>query len=293
VWGESRALQWKAYVFTETGTGTREEFLEIIQGAIARARDSGDRARIAFSLVGLAIGLMGYSQRDKVESILQEAEELYSEIDSYDGICAVRFLRTQNFFARGDLEKAKAEARKVIEYWNRAGERNQQSTILSVLALIAEAEHDLQSAVAYAQKALELAREMRLPLQIAWALVLIGTFKYQQGQVEVALEYVRDSLEFVRRGDGLDNLVVKIFDHLAGLLVEKKTQPAVQILAFTESLVRLSAVRRDPIFDQPYLDRFLSAARAKLSEAEFRSAWEAGSKISHDEAITCILRELQ
>ena len=64
---------------------------------------------------------------------------------------------------------------------------------------------------------------------------------------------------------------------------------AVQILAFTEAI----AVVRDSIFDKPYFDRYLAAARAKLSEAELTSAWEAGSKMSLNEALDLVLATLE
>ena len=52
-------------------------------------------------------------------------------------------------------------------------------------------------------------------------------------------------------------------------------------------------MHRDHTFDKPYFDRFLSAARAKLSEAEFTSAWEAGSKMTVDEAIEFALKAME
>src|SRR6185503_16798167 len=181
------------------------------------------------------------------------------------------------FFAHGNLDKAKAEARQVIKYWSRVGEKNQQCTMITFLALIAQAESDLPSAVVYGQKALELAREMRIPVQIAWNLALVGIFQYQEGNVQKALQHLRESLEMVRVAEVGNRIISNIFVFLGGLFVEKKTQTAVHILAFSESLARLSAVHRDPILDKPYYDRFLSTARAKLSEAEFTSAWADGS----------------
>jgi hypothetical protein len=90
-----------------------------------------------------------------------------------------------------------------------------------------------------------------------------------------------------------DSTVINIFVYLGGIFIKRKTQTAVQILAFAESLARSSAVHRDPIFDKPYFDRYISAARAKLSEVEFTSAWEAGSKMTVDEAIEFALKAME
>jgi hypothetical protein len=47
----------------------------------------------------------------------------------------------------------------------------------------------------------------------------------------------------------------------------------------------LGTNQKDQIFYQPYFDCFLAAARTKLSETEFTSAWEAGSKLTREQAI--------
>jgi hypothetical protein len=88
-------------------------------------------------------------------------------------------------------------------------------------------------------------------------------------------------------------MVVNIFVHLAGLLVEKKPRASIQILAFTKALEQSSAIYSDNVLDKPYFDRFLSAARSKLSEAEFTLAWEAGCQRRLDETVAYALKELQ
>jgi hypothetical protein len=76
-------------------------------------------------------------------------------------------------------------------------------------------------------------------------------------------------------------------------LVEKKTQIAVKILAHSESMRQSFPTPRDPIFDKPYFERFISSACEKLSEAEFTSAWEAGLKMTADEAIELALKTVE
>jgi len=229
---------------------------------------------------------------DEAERILREAEQLYKELDS-SGISIVRQRRTAILFARGDLKKAKMEAKLAIEYLDRVGEKNFQSQTLLILALIEEAENDLHNAVAHAEKALELAKESGMGESIAFGLTLIGIFKYKQENVQEAMKYIRDGLGFVQKDEVSDKTIANIFVYLAGVLVEKKTQIAVQTLVFADSIMPSSAIRKDPILYRMYFDPFLSAARAKLSEAEFASAWEAGSNMTLQEAIDLVLKTLE
>ena len=289
-WGESWVLFLQAMMLLDSGP--REEYLEIMERCLTRARDSGDRYHMAFSRVGLATDALNHNEWDKAERLLQEVEKLYGEITSFEvGTSTIGLLRTQIFFACGNFEEAKVEARRMIEYCDRLGERNLQSRALSILALIAEAENDFPGAVAYAQKALALKREMGAAAEIAFGLNLIGIFQYKQGNVEAARQCIRDSLEFVRRGEVRDGIIANIFVYLSGLFVEDKTRVAIQILAFTESLAQTFAVSRDAVFDKPYFSRFVAAGREKLTEDEFTSAWEAGSKMTLDEAIAYALKE--
>jgi len=159
--------------------------------------------------------------------------------------------------------------------------------------LIEEAENDLHSAVAHAEKALKLAKEAGTGEHLAFGLTLAGILKYKQGNAQEAMKYIRDGLELVQKGELDNKFVTTIFVHLAGLLVEQKTQAAVQILVFSGSLLPSSAISIDPISNKLYFDRFLSTTRAKLSEDEFRSAWQAGSKMTLQEAIDLALKTLE
>jgi len=292
VWGESRVLNVLGWALVEEGTS--EELRDNIQRAIARARVSGDRNIIAQSLLRLVWSvLMQFGEWQEAERVLQEVEWLYEEIDSSNGINRVRNVRVQIFFARGNLDQAKAEAKLFIEYCVRVGERNGRGEAVVVMGLIAEAENDLSNAVEYEEQALELAREMKVPALIAFSLLLIGLFKYQQGDIEAARQHVREGLEFVRRGEVGEWRFAYICCYLGGFFVEKRPRIAVQILAHSESLWQSFPVPRDPIFDKPYFDRFLAAARAKLSEAEFTSAWEVGLKMTMKEAIELAFKTLE
>jgi hypothetical protein len=51
-------------------------------------------------------------------------------------------------------------------------------------------------------------------------------------------------------------------------------------------------VRRDPILDKRYIDHFLAAAHAKLSDAQLTFAWAMGLNMSLEEAIAYALKEL-
>ena len=88
-------------------------------------------------------------------------------------------------------------------------------------------------------------------------------------------------------------MLLYIFCYLGGLFVEKRPQTAVQVLAFSESLAQAFPTPRHAVFDKPYFERFLAAARANLCQAEFASAWEAGLKMTVDDAVELALKAVE
>jgi predicted ATPase/class 3 adenylate cyclase len=277
-WGES-------FVLPLLGE-TLGERLENRQRAIVLARASGDRYRIALLLLGYAgTTLFVEGKLNEVENVLQEAEQLFTEIGSSSGINQTRLLRAYIFFMQRQLEEAKTEAKLYIEYSRRVGEKQAQASCLTFLGLISEIENDLQNAVEYQQKSLDLTREVGSPRNIAWSLMNLGRLRYQEGNREVAIQYVKDSLQILKKGVVSQGKTAYSLSHLGGLFAETKSRVAIQFLSLSGTLAQNLPHPRDPIFDKPYFDRSLAAARAKLSEAEFTSAWEAGLNMTIDEAI--------
>jgi hypothetical protein len=158
------------------------------------------------------------------------------------------------------------------------------------LVIIAELENDLPSAVEYAQKGRDLLREIHIGQYISVTLVL-GRLKYQQEDLEVAKQYLREGLTLVKsRGMPWWWRLDHIFGQMGALLVEGETQLAVQFLALAEAFFHARPHDFWNKFRDPYYGHFLSAARAKLSKTECTAAWEAGLKMRAEEALDLALK---
>ena len=163
---------------------------------------------------------------------------------------------------------------------------------MNLLGLIAEFENDLQAAVEYIQKSVDLLRKMDAPEHIWWTIAL-GWLQYRQGDHKVAKQSVRNSLELVKRSDMARTETAYVFYHVGVFFLEKKPQLAVQFLALAVALRQRLDLFRDPTFDEPYYERFLSAAWAKLGEHEFSGAWEVGLNLRLEEALALALKTVE
>jgi hypothetical protein len=168
-----------------------------------------------------------------------------------------------------------------------------QSVLIISRALIYELENDLQSAVEYGQKGLDLARMVQSPVSVVILFIILGRLKYQLGEIQSAYHLVREGLEILKEATEFRENVVIVFCHLGGFFLELNAKLAVQMLAQSESLALSLPVPRDPTLDKIYFDRFLATSSEKLSETEFASVWKAGLKMTVEEAIKLGLGTLE
>ena len=287
-WGESFVLGLQGRVIEMDGRGG--EFREIIRKRIALARKSGDRYLLTNALAHqVKVHIFSHECNQAIE-VLDEVDRLFTEMGSSHGVNLMRYWRAQASFICGELPRAKAEAELFVEYCQRVGEKNMQSIILWLLGILAEIEEDLDSALDYHQKGLSLSREIGALDLVATISASLGRLKYFQGEVEAGMGDVHESLEIVKQGKAEANTIAHIFNQIGGMYVEGNPRVTTQLLGFGESIWRTIPLPRNPTFDRPYFERYRSAARERLSEGDFNSAWEAGLKMSLEQAIELALK---
>jgi len=280
IWGESFVLLWLEEV--------QNELPENKERIIARARLCGDHDLVAKLLAEYATSFLLKNEWEQAEKMAQEAEHLFAENGSSSWIWA-RLIHVQVLFGRGNLGQAKAEGQQLIEHCHRTGDRAIQAWSLHLLGLMAEIDNDLQSAVEYEQKSLELLQETGAPMYIALGFNL-ARLKYRQGDNLPAKQHLRESIEFMTHDDVKLNWIGYAFCHIGGFLVERKSKVAVQFLSLINVLSKTHPFRTWDAFNKPHFDHFLSTARVEFSQDEFASAWETGAKMTMEEALHLVLK---
>ncbi|MGE5462045.1 MAG: adenylate/guanylate cyclase domain-containing protein [Syntrophothermus sp.] len=245
-------------------------------------RAAGDRYLLADVLVieyGLAFIKRG--EWEQAEAAFLESDELLVETGSSRRNLN-RYYLAQLYFLRGDPEKAKHEAQTAVEYCQRVGEKNTHAFVRMFLSLVDEIQGALPEALYEQHEYLDLMKEIGTPRHLAWGYALAGRLHSLVGHREAALVDLRNGIEIIKECCEEPGDLSYFFVQIGGVAIPKSPGIAVQLLSFTQCL---STNQKDPIFYQPYLDRFLGEARLQLSGSEFNSAWEMGSKLTTTEAI--------
>jgi predicted ATPase/DNA-binding XRE family transcriptional regulator len=288
VWGESLISGSLAQIFL---LGTRAEYFEMKQRAIACARLSGDRYLTARWLQEYTSDFVAERKWDQAEKMLQEAEQLFEEIGSSHGMNLTRFPRAQILAGRGNYEQANLEGELCVEYFLHTGEKNMQSQALALLVIIAELENNIQRVLEYGQRCKHLLKELHHIGQYIAMTLILGRLHYQQGEGEVAKQYMREALALTSsKGTPWWWRLDHVFGQMGALLIERETRLAVQFLALAESFFNARPHDFWDVFRDRYYGSFLSTARAKLSEGEFTAAWEAGLKLTAEEALDLAMK---
>jgi predicted ATPase/class 3 adenylate cyclase len=265
------------------------DYIRNRQPLLEAVRAAGDRYLLADVLViEYGLGFMKRGEWQQAEAAFLEADALLAETGSSRRNLN-RYYLAQLYFLLGDPEKAKLEAGAALEYCRRVGEKNTNAFIRMFLGMVAEMQGVLRDALQDQQAFLDLMREIGTPRHIAWGYALTGRLQYLIHDREAALGDLRNGIEIVKECCEEPGDLSFFFIQVGGLFVQKYPYVAVQFFSFTQSL---STNQKDPIYYKPYFDRFLAAVHASLSEAEFDSAWEQGTKLSKEAAIDLAVKML-
>jgi predicted ATPase/class 3 adenylate cyclase len=263
------------------------DYIRNRQPLLDAIRTAGDRYLLADALViEYGLGFMKQGEWLQAEAAFLEANALLAEIESSRRNLN-RYYLAQLYFLRGDSETAKMEAEAALEYCQRVGEKNTNAFIRMFLGMVAEMQGALPDALQDQQAYLDLMKEIGSPRYIAWGYGLTGRLHYLRQNWDVARSDLQSGVEIVKQREQDLGDLSYFFIQIGGVFVQSNPQVAVRLISFTQAL---SMDQRDPIFYQPYFDRFLHAAQMNLSESEFDLAWEQGSKLAKDDAIDLVVK---
>jgi tetratricopeptide (TPR) repeat protein len=159
-----------------------------------------------------------------------------------------------------------------------------ESMTLAALGIACVFAGDLMRAAELLPEALRMQREMNATMAIGWTLQYLGMLAYQQADYGRAGQYFFESLEEAPQG-GAQFIVPSSLEGIAGIAsMRRQPERAARLLGAAEALREAIDLHRPPI-EQPFYDRILSSVCAQLPEEALRAAWQAGRKLTTEQAI--------
>jgi adenylate cyclase len=274
---------------------TRAPFEE----SLAIWREMGNKTGIALALDRL--GTLAVEQGDytATRALYQESMMLHRSMGDKRGTAIS--LNNLGVLAEEQSDYAAAQAlyEESLMLYRSMGDKQGIAISLSNLGIVAVEQGDYTTAQALYEESMTLHRNMGDRRGIGTIALCQGLLARAEGHLQQALALFRDGLTQVQAiGDqrfmvtALAVLAMAAADRSVEAQAEASGRRAAQLGGATDALLESLKTRLERHFRLPY-ERALTAMRAMLGEKAFAAAWEAGRRMTLEEAITFALTAIE
>jgi tetratricopeptide (TPR) repeat protein len=266
------------------GQGEYATARALLQESLAMTRVLGNKKGIADLLTSL--GSVVYNQGDftAARTLFEETLAMMREMGSKAGMASSLMNIGLVCSTLGDYTAAQSAYEEGVALFDEMGIKAGLVFALGNMGYLALCQKDYSAAQALYEKGLGMADEMDSKWDIAVALGGLGAATLGQGDPIAARTFYAESLPlFVAADDKLNILV-----NLAGLaevaVTVGSTEFAAQLAAAVKSVLTQMDASFEPL-EKDKLEQTIALARAELGESAFQAAWEAGARLSMEEAV--------
>lgn len=256
----------------------------LFQQSLAIRQEIGDKQGVAVSLGNL--GRVAFEQGEYAESqeFLEEGLALHREMGDQRGILGSLInlgVRLQN---QGDPVKARPYYEESLALARELGVPSATAASLLNLGVVAADLSDFTAARGFYEECLTVCRKIGDKEMTASTLLNLGYVAYEQKNLPNALDLIRESLELFQELDSRSGTVYGLVGLAAVFAEAGNPIKTVQLGAAAESLRNSIQLALASDGSRLY-EQALAIARQRLNEIEFNSAWEAGMKMTLEDAL--------
>jgi predicted ATPase/transcriptional regulator with XRE-family HTH domain len=217
--------------------------------------------------------------------LLEESILLYQQIGESKG--EIRALISLGVAVRlqGDLARAKAILETACACARAVSDRARIALASSNLADLASQQEEYERAAALWEESFGLFHELGAPTLIAYTLSGLGEVLYRRGEYERAAAVLRECI-LRQRDAGFQLGAAETLDTLAlSVCATAQWTRGVHLFGAAEGLRERAGAPHSPN-RHPHIKRVVGQARAVLGDDAVTAAWQAGSRMSLNEAAT-------
>jgi non-specific serine/threonine protein kinase len=239
-------------------------------------------------VLAIVVGTRGELEQET--RLLEESLALSREAGSLRGMAHSLFFLGAAWRARGDYERATRHFEEALTMFRETGEQSTIATVLTHLGFTYLLQGDLERATTTSEEAAAMLREGRVLLHLAFAIKTLGWAALARGDHENARILFGESVGYYREvGDGLGPL-----ENMEGLAcvaeARGEAERAARLFGACEALREVIGAPSEPgdsVLHEPYL----TAARYRLDEAAWETAWAEGRAMGLEEVIEYALSD--
>lgn len=260
-----------------------ERAVNLLEQALELCEQDGLESERARLLV-----MMGnaFSDRDtaRARSYLETGLSLHREAANLSGVAQSLHYLGALAVKSGDLDTAAAWLEEGLEVDAEIGGRDNSGHLLMELGSVRRLQGDSAEAHTLLSEALAFLTNVGDQNCVARTRTRLGLLAVSEGSLHAAREHLKAGL-LASAGIGDGNVVIALEGLAATAVAAGDAEHAVVLLAAADGM----RIRRDLRTPAPELDqreREIDSLRQRLGPVEFEKAWERGSEMSFDDAVT-------
>jgi len=196
-----------------------------------------------------------------------------------------RLILGQMAGVEGRIEEARPLLEESRAIFGELGMRTRVAAALRSLGGLALMGGQIEEAQALLWESRKLGEEVNDLQSIAWAQVTLAKVACLQQQLDEARSLLQDTLEKARKiGDRF--VMAAALEGIGGIVMwQGEPARAVRIWGTAQALREAIGTPRFPV-EQPFYEATIAAARTRLGEAHFQTAWQQGLDLTPEQALS-------
>jgi predicted ATPase/class 3 adenylate cyclase len=283
----AKALTGLAFLYVSFGDNVNGK--RVAEESVALFRQSQDKSGLAYALVILANPLEFLGERLQAEAALMESVAIArSEKHTFVLASAMSGLTRLTLHLHNDADAAERYADEAIRVSQEAGIEWTGAAAYEMKGIIAYHRKNYDEARILFEKAFHAYQEIGARFNVILAKSTLAHMERELGNHTIALNIYRETILAFRdvAQTGAVAHQLECFGFIA--LAQNHSEHALQLFAAANAL-REKAGTPMTLDEQVYFDEQLGMLREKMSDAEFKKAWEDGSMMTMEQAITFAL----
>ncbi|MDQ2692063.1 MAG: hypothetical protein M3Y68_08545 [Chloroflexota bacterium] len=261
--------------------------IEIGNQALSLARALGDRWREANALLYLG---WGYKDLERRFGYWEKAIPLFREVGDHITLANLLGLLGQFKVLHGDFEAGEKHVDEALHLWQSNRRANIWDNPRVTKSLIAMMKGEYDQAETLLRDIMVSARERGNRMSYLWAQVRLGFVLLRAGNLTEARQLLAETAQSFEK-DGYTIGAVFAMEGLAELFTATgKAEHAARLIGWADATrERIQDPR--PNFEQAIADKLIAASISTMGETGFHEAYEAGKKMTSEEALAYALEE--
>jgi len=270
--------------------GYAAEGLRWAELALERSADTAPTVRAGALATAGDLAYM-HSDLERARNLEGQALALYLEAGDERQVAWCRASVSATYIQTSDeIRQGLALAQEALDKFRELGDKPGAAWALNMLGELARVDGDIETAKRYYEECLETVKETGERMREAIQYENLGVVAYHQDEPEVAARLIKQGLTLFRELGTPYGLATALGSLAGPVAALGRPRRAARLLGASATQLESIGVDQQPA-DQPEIRLFLELVRRALSEEDFRSAWQAGQRMTIQEAVSYALIE--